>query len=196
MVAGADLMADLVYTALCSVDGYLNDAAGGFAWAAPDAQVHAFVNDLERPCGTHLYGRRTYDVMRVWDDMDDDDPIMRDFAQIWREADKIVYSRTLDSAGPRTRIARTFDADDVARLKATATQPVSIGGAHLAAGAFQAGLVDLVRLLVAPVAVGAGTPVFLLPGALELTDHRTFPSGFVFLEYRVSSDQTIHNPGD
>jgi len=196
VVAGADLMADLVYTALCSLDGYVNDAAGGFAWAAPDAQVHAFVNDLERPSATHLYGRRTYDVMRVWDDMDDDDPIMRDFAQIWHCADKIVYSRTLDSAGPRTRIARTFDPEEVARLKASATQSLSIGGAHLAASAFQAGLVDVVRLLVAPVVVGAGTPVFLLPTELELTDHRTFASGFVFLGYRVSSHQTVHNPAD
>ena len=91
-------MAKLIYSAIASLDGYTADADGNFDWAAPGEEVHAFVNDLERPVGTYLYGRRMYEMMVPWETMADERPVMRDFAEIWRAADKIVYSRTLESA--------------------------------------------------------------------------------------------------
>jgi len=175
----------LTYTAIASLDGYVNDADGRFDWSAPDEEVHAFVNDLERPIGTHLYGRRLYEVMAVWETLDDDAPVMRDYAQIWRAADKIVYSRTLDAvSSERTRVEREFDPEAVRRMKAEGD--FGIGGAELAAHAIRAGLVDELRLFVSPVVVGGGTPA--LPDRvrweLELVDERRFGNGVVYLRYR------------
>ena len=136
-------MARLIYSAIASLDGYIEDERGKFDWAAPDEEVHAFVNDLERPVGTYLYGRRMYETMAVWETMDDDEAVMRDYAQMWRAADKVVYSRTLDSAASsRTRIEREFDPDAVRGMKAAAERDISIGGPGLAAHAVEAGLVD------------------------------------------------------
>jgi dihydrofolate reductase len=181
----------LSYTALVSLDGYHADAEGRFDWAAPDEQVHAFVNDLVRPVVTYLYGRRMYDVMAYWETVpvtSEQPDVGADFARIWQAADKVVYSRTLaEPVTAHTRIERAFDADAVRRLKAGAAGDLSVGGPALAASAIRAGLVDEVNLFVAPVVVGAGD--HFLPGGirldLELLDERRFRSGFVYLRYRI-----------
>jgi dihydrofolate reductase len=176
----------LVYSAICSLDGFINDADGRFDWAAPSPEVHAFVNDEERPIGTYLSGRGMYETMRVWETLEDAAPEMQDYAQIWRAADKVVYSRTLpEVTTPRTRLERTFDADAVRALKETSE--ISVGGAGVAAEALRAGLVDELRLLLNPVVVGRGTAV--LPDdlriPLELLDERRFSNGVVYLRYRI-----------
>jgi dihydrofolate reductase len=181
----------LVYSSIASLDGYVADADGAFGWAVPDAEVHAFVNELERPVGTYLYGRRMYEVMAGWETVradGDGAPVTRDFAAIWQAAEKIVYSSTLaEVAGPRTRIERAFDPAVVRELKAASPRDLTIGGPELAGHAFAAGLVDECHLIVAPVVVGAGTPS--LPRAvrleLELLDERCFGNGMVHLHYRV-----------
>jgi len=183
-------MADLIYTAIASLDGYVSDEDGKWDWSVPDPEVHAFVNDLERPVGTHLYGRRMYEVLVAWETMDDPDPLMRDYAEIWRAAEKIVYSSTLEQvSSARTRIEPRFDPDAVRELKSAAGRDLAIGGPTLAAEAFAAGLVDQVHLLLSPVSVGGGTPA-LPRGArvdLELVDERRFGNGAVHLAYRVQS---------
>jgi dihydrofolate reductase len=180
----------LVYSAIASLDGYVADAGGSFEWAAPGEEVHAFVNDLERPVGTYLYGRRMYETMAVWETYGPDSPsaAVRDFGTIWRAADKVVYSTTLPEVGTAsTRLERTFAPEAVRRLVAGAESDVSIGGPTLAAAAFAAGLVDECHLFLHPVAVGGGTPA--LPQGrriqLELTDERRFANGVVFLRYSV-----------
>lgn len=181
----------LLYSAIASLDGYVNDAEGRFEWAAPDDEVHAFVNDLERPVGTYLYGRRMYETMVAWETMDtgpEQPEAMRDYTRIWQAADKIVYSRTLQSvSSARTRLERTFDPAAVRRMKEQATRDLSIGGPHLAAEALRAGLVDELQLFLVPVLVGGGTPA--LPDGirldLELLQEQRFRSGVVFLHHRV-----------
>jgi dihydrofolate reductase len=181
-------MAKLIYSTIASLDGYIADEDGNFDWAAPDEEVHAFVNDLERPVGTYLYGRRMYEVMAVWETIDDPAPVMRDYAEIWRAADKVVYSKTLDAVPtPRTRLERDFDPDAVRRMKATAQSDISVGGPELAAQAIAAGLVDELHLFVTPVVVGRGKRS--LPNNvrvnLELLDERRFGDGVVHLHYGV-----------
>jgi dihydrofolate reductase len=184
-------MARLFFTSISSLDGYVADEEGRFGWCAPDREVHAFVNDLERTVGTYLYGRRMYEVMRVWEDdelLADGEPVMRDFAGLWREAEKVVYSSSLEAPSTaRTRIERSFDPDAVRALKVSSGRDLSIGGPGLAAHAFRAGLVDECHLLLAPVVVGGGTRG--LPDgvrfSLELLAERRFGNGFVHLHYRV-----------
>ena len=183
-------MAELIYTAIMSLDGYVADEDGNFDWAQPDEEVHAFVNDLERPIGTYLYGRRLYEVMVAWETITDEQPFIRDYAQIWRAADKIVYSRSLESvASEKTRIERSFDADAIRQMKASADRDISVGGPTLAAEAIRVGLVDEIRLFLAPAVVGGGTRA--LPDdvrlKLELLDERRFDNGTVHLHYRTAS---------
>jgi dihydrofolate reductase len=186
-------MARLSYAAIASLDGYIEDAAGTFDWAAPDGEVHAFVNDLERPVGTYLYGRRMYQTMVYWETEGagaDEHAAVRDFAGIWRAAEKIVYSRTLTApASERTRIERDFDPAAIRRLKESAAADISVGGAALAASAIAAGLVDEIQLFLCPVLVGGGKPA--LPdnvrSQLELLDERRFGSGVVYLRYRMAA---------
>jgi dihydrofolate reductase len=180
-------MSRLTYSAITSLDGYVVDADGSFAWAAPDEEVHAFVNDLERHVGTHLYGRRMYEVMAFWETVDDDEPVMRDYAQVWRGADKVVYSSSLaEVRSARTRLERTFDPDEVRRLVAEAGTDVSIGGPTLAAHALRAGLVDELNVFVTPVVVGGGTSWLPRDVRLDLAlvDERRFTGGVVHLRYR------------
>jgi dihydrofolate reductase len=163
------------------------DAEGNFDWAAPDEEVHAFVNDLERPIGTYLYGRRMYEVMAVWESLTDSSPVVRDFAEIWRAADKIVYSRTLAAVSTTmTRLEREFNPPAVRDLKAIAGRDLSVGGPDLAAQAINAGLVDECHLFLVPIVVGGGTRS--LPDhvrwRLELVDERRFSGGVVHLHYR------------
>lgn len=176
----------LIYSALTSLDGYTADEEGNFDWAAPDEEVHAFVNEIERPIGTYLYGRRMYETMRYWEDADAGrSRAARDFAAIWRSADKIVYSTTLSSvSSTRTRIERAFDADAVRELKERGD--VSVGGPALAAQVIKAGLVDEYHLFLAPVLVGGGTPVFPkgVHTPLDLVGEHRFTGGFVHLHYR------------
>ncbi len=183
-------MGRLIYSAIASLDGYVADDDGNFQWAAPGEEVHAFVNDLERPVGTHLYGRRMYEVMAWWETNDDAEPVMRDFAAIWRAAAKIVYSTTLQTvSSARTRIERDFDPEAVRRLKASAERDLTVGGPHLAAAAFAAGLVDECHLFLVPVVVGGG--IRALPDGvrveLELLAERRFDSGVVHLHHRIKS---------
>jgi dihydrofolate reductase len=184
-------MATLSYTAITSLDGYIEDPDGGFGWAMPDAEVHGYINDLERSIGTHLYGRRMYETMAVWQTMGDEPgaPVAEvEYAQIWRALDKVVYSRTLDAVSTdRTRLEREFDPGAVARMKDTAEGDLSIAGPDLAQHALRAGLVDEVHLFVFPVVVGGGKPG--LPRdvrlELELVEDRRFGNGVVHLRYRT-----------
>ncbi|MGH2625797.1 MAG: dihydrofolate reductase family protein [Anaerolineales bacterium] len=186
-------MARLIYSVLGSLDGYFEDADGRFDWAAPDEDVHAFVNDLERPIGTHLYGRRMYETMVFWETVStagDEPAVIRDFAGIWRAAEKIVYSRTLQTpCSARTRIEREFGADAVRELKLSSTSDISIGGADLASQAIGAGLVDECHLFLCPIVIGGGkrTVSDNVRAQLELLDERHFKNGVVHLHYRVSA---------
>jgi dihydrofolate reductase len=182
-------LARLIYSAIASLDGYTADEAGNFDWAAPDAELHAFLNDLERDVGTHLYGRRMYETMAVWETMDvsAEPEVMRDYAGIWRAADNVVYSRTLATPStPRTRIERDFDPDTVRRMKEAAGRDISVGGPGLAAHALHAGIVDEIQLFLVPAVVGGGTRA--LPDGLrvdlELLDQRRFAGGAVYLRYQ------------
>jgi dihydrofolate reductase len=184
-------MARLIYSAITSLDGYVADETGNFDWAAPSDEVHAFVNDLERSIGTYLYGRRMYEVMVAWETMPDlagQPAVIRDYAAIWRSADKIVYSRTLHAASSaRTRIEGDFDPETVGKMKSEATRDISVGGPHLAASAIEAGLVDEYHLFLHPIVVGGG--IQALPDhvrvKLELLDERRFAGGVVHLHYRA-----------
>jgi dihydrofolate reductase len=182
-------VADLIYTAIMSLDGYVADADGNFDWSAPDEEVHAFVNDLERPIGTYLLGRRMYEVLVAWETMDTagEPSTIEDYAHIWRAADKVVYSRSLDAVtSAKTRLERSFDPDVVREMKASVDRDISVGGPHLAAQAIRAGLVDEIQLFLSPVVVGGGTRG--LPDNvrldLELLDERRFGNGTVFVRYR------------
>jgi dihydrofolate reductase len=184
-------MAKLIYSAITSLDGYVADEGGNFDWAAPDEEVHSFVNDLERTVGTYLYGRRIYEVMAYWETahtLPDQPPVVEDFAEIWQAADKIVYSKTLETvSSARTRIERDFDPEAVRRMKASAERDISVGGPELATQAIKAGLVDELHLFLTPIVVGGGKQS--LPDnvrlRLELLDERRFGSGVVHLHYRT-----------
>jgi dihydrofolate reductase len=186
-------MAKLIYSSITSLDGYVADEDGNFDWAAPHEEVHIFVNDLERPVGTYLYGRRMYEVMAYWETahtLADQPPFMQDFAEIWQAADKIVYSKTLETvSSARTRIERDFNPEAVRRMKATEGPDMTVGGPELAAQAIEAGLVDEFHLFVAPIVVGGGKQS--LPDnvrlKLELLDERSFDSGMVHLHYRSAT---------
>jgi dihydrofolate reductase len=187
-------MALVIYAAIASLDGYVEDAQGRFGWAAPDEEVHGFVNELERPIGTYLYGRRMYETMLPWETMDADSAhpdqlaVPREFAELWRAADKIVYSRTLTAvSSARTRLERDLDVDAVRALTDGSATDVSIGGAELAGQAIRAGVVDEIRLLLVPAIVGGGKRA-LPDGAsarLRLVTERRFRSGVVHLQYRL-----------
>ena len=186
-------MAKLIYGAIASLDGYIEDEAGTFDWAAPDEEVFSFINEMERAVGTYLYGRRMYETMVYWETaqaLDDQQPCERDYTALWQAADKIVYSTSLEAASStRTRIEREFDPGTVQELKDAQVRDISVGGHDLAAQAFKAGLVDECQLFVVPVVVGGGKPS--LPKgvrlALDLVGERRFRSGVVFLHYRVAA---------
>jgi dihydrofolate reductase len=184
-------VARLIYSAAASLDGYVADEKGNFDWAAPDEEVHRFVNDLERQAGTYLYGRRMYEVLVAWESPEisaGQPAFVQDFAEIWRSADKVVYSRTLGNvSSTRTRIERDFDPEAVRQMKATSRADITVGGPHLAAQAIKAGLVDEIHLFLVPAVVGAGKRA--LPDNvrlyLELLDEHRFGSGTIHLHYRV-----------
>ena len=186
-------MANLIYSAIASLDGYVEDASGRFDWAAPDEEVHAFANELERPIGTCLYGRRMYETMVFWETAglaDDEPEVIREYASLWRASDKVVYSTTLASAtSARTRIERDLDPDLIRQLKQRSDRDLSIGGATLAGQAIAAGLVDEIQLLLVPVIVGGGKRA--LPDdvrrSLRLISTRSFSSGVVHAHYALDS---------
>jgi dihydrofolate reductase len=186
-------MAKLIYSAIASADGYVEDAAGSFDWAAPDGELHCFVNGLERPVGTYLYGRRMYEAMLYWETAHTapgQPSLVREFTGIWQAAGKIVFSKTLESvSSARTRIERNFDPGMVRQLKSAAEHDITVGGANLAGQAIKAGLVDELQLFLVPIVVGGGKRA-LPSGArsdLELLDTRRFASGAVYLRYRPKS---------
>lgn len=181
----------MIYSTITSADGFVNDPEGRIGWAEPDEEVHGFVNELERPVGTYLYGRRMYVTMAYWEPaarLTDPSPVVAEFARIWQGADKIVYSTTLSLASTaRTRIEQEFDPGSVRRLKEVSAADLTVGGADLAGQALRAGLVDECRLFVVPVLLGGGTPALPLGFGvpLELVDERSFAAGTVYLRYRV-----------
>ena len=184
-------MGKLIYSAITSLDGYISDDDGNFDWAMPDEEVHGFANDLDRPIGTHLYGRRMYETMLFWETAPTDDtqqPQMRDYAEIWQAAEKIVYSTTLQEVSSRrTRLERAFEPDAVRQLKAESQRDLTVGGPDLAAHALRAGLVDEVLLFLTPIVIGGGNAA--LPDGLrlelELLDERRFANGMLYLRYRA-----------
>ncbi len=184
-------MPALIYSTMASLDGYIEDAGGSFDWAAPDEQVHAFANDLERTVGTHLFGRRMYETMVFWETagLDDDDPeILREFGSLWRGTEKVVVSRTLTAVrSARTRIVREFDPALVEELTQRTDADLTIGGAELAGQAFAAGVVDEIQLFVVPVIVGGGTRALPddVTARLRLLDTRSFANGVVYAHYAV-----------
>ncbi|AIY01943.1 putative dihydrofolate reductase [Arthrobacter sp. PAMC 25486] len=191
-------MAKLIYTALTSLDGYINDSDGSFDWAMPDDEVHAFANDLEQGIGTHLYGRRLYETMMVWEEFyarTDLIKVVRDYADAWHQIDKVVFSRTLEKpATERTRIERKFEPEAILRMKAESVHNLSVGGAELGGQALTAGLVDEIHLLVSPVLVGGGSRALPdgISTSLELLDQRNFGNGVVHLHYAVNNP-TVKN---
>jgi dihydrofolate reductase len=184
-------MAKLIYSAISSLDGFVADEDGNFDWAEPDEEVHTFINDLERPIGTYLYGRRMYEMMVYWETahtLANQPPFIQDFAELWQAADKIVYSKTLETvSSARTRIERDFDPQAIRQMKSSAGRDLTVGGPDLAAQAFRAGLVDECQLFVAPIVVGGGKQS--LPNnvrlKLELLDERRFGNEMVYLHYRT-----------
>ena len=185
-------MAKLIYSAISSLDGYVADEDSNFDWAEPDEEVHTAVNDLERQVGTYLYGRRMYEVLVAWETLvlADQPPFIRDYAEIWRATNKIVYSTTMQAvSSARTRIERAFDPEAVRQMKASAGRDLSVGGPHLAARAIEAGLVDEFHLFLTPIVVGGGTRA--LPDdvrvELELAEERRFGNGVVHLHYRAGA---------
>ena len=186
-------MGKLIYSAIVSLDGYVADENGSFDWGEPDEEVHTFINELQRPLGSYLLGRRLYEVMTAWEtaELTGQPPHIVDFAEVWQGADKIVYSTTLEKpSSARTRIESEFDPDAVRKMKSAAERDLSVGGPTLAAHAFAAGLVDECHLFVVPIVVGGGLPC--LPRnvrlELELLGERRFGSGVVYLGYRRSDD--------
>jgi dihydrofolate reductase len=184
-------VAKLIYSAIASLDGYVEDQGGGFEWAAPDAEVHAFINDLERPIGTYLYGRRMYETMVYWETVSlgrDHSEVAHDFAQIWRAADKVVFSRTLGTpSSARTRVEHDFDPVAISELKESSARDLTIGGPELAGRAMSAGLIDECNLFLCPMVVGGGKRALAddVRIQFELLDERRFRSGVVHLRYRV-----------
>ena len=183
-------MGRLVYSAIASLDGYVNDASGDFAWAMPSEELHGFVNDLERTVGTYLYGRRLYETMQVWEDfpgIEDEPPVMQDYAEVWRASDKVVFSTTLpEVATPRTRLERTFDPVAVRAMVDELDTDVSIGGPTLASHALRAGIVDELHVFLLPVVVGGGTSCWPSGARLdvELVEEGRFPDGTIHLHHR------------
>lgn len=184
-------MAKLIYSAITSLDGYIEDEQGNFDWSIPDEEVHTFINNLERPIGTYLYGRRMYDVMAFWETASTDSNLTSyalEFARIWQAANKVVYSKTLTAvSSTKTHIVRDFDPDSVQRMKASSERDISIGGPNIAAQAIKAGLVDEIHLFVTPILVGGGKPS--LPSnvrvILDLVDENRFGNGMIHLHYRI-----------
>jgi dihydrofolate reductase len=184
-------MAKLIYVTNVSVDGYIEDSSGRFDWTEPSDEFFTFITELVRPVGTYLYGRRLYETMAVWET----DPALAaqselgaDFANVWKTADKIVYSTTLGGVPTAdTRLERRFDPDAVRELKASATRDVTVGGAMLAARAFAAGLVDQCDVFVHPVLVGGGKPAFSgdARARLDLLEEHRFGNGVVHLSYHT-----------
>ncbi|MGH2362156.1 MAG: dihydrofolate reductase family protein [bacterium] len=189
-------MAKLIYTALTSLDGYVADKNGKFDWAEPDEEVHTFVNDLLRPVGTHIYGRRMYEVMAAWQTMQTrgQAQFIANFADLWRSAEKVVYSTSLEVAStPRTWIERVFDPEAIRLMKASAQRDLTISGPTLAAHAFRADLVDDCHLFIAPIMVGGGLSAFPRDVLLHLAlqQERRFSNGTVYLHYRSTTRRAV-----
>lgn len=181
-------MVKLIYGANVSLDGFLEDESGSFDWGIVDNETHTFWNEFQRTIGTYLYGRRMYETMVYWETANDSSKIMTEFAEMWRAADKIIYSRTLQNASSkRTTIKRVFDVDEILNLKKSADKDITISGADLAGQAMKAGLVDECHLLVNPIVVGGGKSAFSkrLLLNLELIDTHHFNNNIVHLHYRV-----------
>jgi dihydrofolate reductase len=180
----------LIYSMITSLDGYVSDPDGAFGWGAPEEESHRFINERSRSIGTYLYGRRMYETMVAWETVEGLADYMQEYAEIWKAADKVVYSTTLAAvSSERTRLERSFDAEAVRRLKSESVLDISVDGPHLAAQVMRAGLVDEYQLYVGPVVVGGGNAFFPDDVRVDLEllgDHR-FSNGVMFLRYGVRS---------
>ena len=190
MTSEVGTVGKLIYSAITSLDGYVADASGRFEWGAPDDEVFAFINELERPVGTYLYGNRMYEVMAVWEttELAGRPGVTRDFAEIWRAAEKIVYSKTRQNASTaRTTIERDFDPEAVAGMKEQSERDMTVGGPDVASQAMKAGLVDECHLFLVPIVIGAGKHAFPnnVQAELDLLDERRFTNGVVHLHYAI-----------
>ena len=188
-------MGKLIYGFNVSVDGYIADAQGNIDWSDPSEELHQYWNDFERETALSFYGRRLYELMSAyWPTADEDPdatPLIVDFAHIWRDMPKVVFSRTLESVDWNSRLERGDPVEVVTKLKAETDGRLEVAGATLAAPIVQAGLVDEYRIVVTPTAVGGGTPFFpTLPSwiSLRLLENRTFPGGTVLLRYEAKHD--------
>jgi dihydrofolate reductase len=186
-------MSKLIYFMPMSLDGYIAGDSDSMDWSVPDEEVLAFINDLHRPIGTYLYGRNNYETMTVWETpnaIPGLTPAMMEFGRIWQAADKLVYSKSLETVStPKTRLEREFDPQAVRDLKAQLPHNISVAGPNLAAQAIRAGLVDEVQLLVIPVILGGGKRV--LPSnvsvKLVLLNEWRVGNGWVYLRYRIAA---------
>jgi dihydrofolate reductase len=192
-------MGKLIYLITTSLDGYATDKDGNFDWAAPSEEVHAFVNDKLRNVGTILMGRNLYETMKVWEDiptegvggiMDGPSQAMNEYAKIWHNANKVVYSTSLSEVTiANTTIEQSFDLARIQEMVAESDKDFDIGGPQLAAEAIKAGIIDEYHQIIAPVMIGGGT--HWLPkevkAELQLVDVQKFENGFVHLKYRKKS---------
>jgi dihydrofolate reductase len=184
-------VAKLMYVSNVSLDGFIEDEHGGFEWTEPDDGQFAFVTDLVRPVGTYIYGRRLYETMAVWETepaLSAQSDLYAEFARVWQAADKIVYSSTLDAVSTgNSRLERRFDPDSIRKMKATTSRDLMVGGANIAAYAFNAGLIDECHLFICPCVVGRGKPSLPsdLRAKLELLDERRFDNGVVYVRHGI-----------
>jgi dihydrofolate reductase len=188
--------AKLIYSMITSLDGYTEDERGKFGWGAPDdEEVHAYINKLASTLGTYLYGRKMYDTMVFWETAEKDPTLPKvamDWAQQWKAAEKIVFSRTLtEPRSARTRIEHDFNPVLVQQLKANAHLDMSVDGPELATHAIKAGLVDEFQMIVCPVIVGGGKRFFPNDVKVDLTliEEKTFTSGVMVVRYAVKNKQ-------
>lgn len=189
-------MAHLIYTTNASLDGYIEDNEGRFDWTTPDEEYFKFISNLVKEAGTYLYGRRIYETMMVWETdprLAAESPLWRDFAETWQAANKIVFSKTLESVSTgKTQLERSFNAEAIQQLKKSVGKDILIGGAELAAQAFRSGLIDEYHLFLIPIILGGGKPS--LPNNvrldLNLLEERRFGSGVVFLRYQIRQGKT------
>jgi dihydrofolate reductase len=188
------MMRKVIYSMGVSLDGFIAGPDGEIDWSEPDEELHRFHNEQTREMGAHLYGRRLYEVMRYWETAEENPSAPEhelEFARIWKETPKIVFSRTLERVEGNARLVRDNIADEVARLKEQPGKDLAVGGAGLASTFVKLGLIDEYRPFVHPVVVGGGTPYFPPLNErihLKHVETLTFGSGVVYVRYRRAAD--------
>jgi dihydrofolate reductase len=183
-------MRKVIYSMGVSLDGFIAGPNGEIDWSAPDEELHRFHNQQTREAGAHLYGRRLYEMMTYWETADEKPSVPEhelEFARIWKETPKIVFSKTLEKVEGNARLVRDGVAEEVAKLKEQPGKELAVGGAGLASTFMKLGLIDEYLLFVSPVVLGGGTPYFPALDEkinLELVETQTFGSRVVYVRYR------------